>query len=326
MQDKRIVLYDGEALLHNRRVLDVRRLRVLKAVVEAGSVTAAAQRLGYTPSAVSQHVAALEREAGTTLLERSGRGVRPTRAGLLLAEHAGAVLARLAEAENALVALRAGQSGRLGITAFPTAGATLVPAAVGRFRVRRPGVHLDVTVAETDEATDAVRSGRVDVGVTVEPSAPGSGRADDLVHVHLLADPFRVVLPRGHRLASRRRIDIGELAAEPWVATSSCPASCQQQAVDACAAAGFTPRFTVQADDYPATQGYVAVGLGVALVPVLGLGGVHDGVVVRRLRDPEPVRHVYAVTRRSTTRDGAVPVMLDALRDAAAELGALARR
>src|ERR671917_2115769 len=111
-------------------MLDLRRLRVLRGVVATGSMAAAADELGYTPSAVSQHLAALEREAGTPLLERAGRGVRPTPAGALLAEHAAAVLARLAEAEAALADLVAGRIGRLGVTFFPTAGASLVPPAV----------------------------------------------------------------------------------------------------------------------------------------------------------------------------------------------------
>jgi len=300
-------------------MLDVRRLRVLQAVVETGSVTAAAAHLSYTPSAVSQHIAALEREAGTTLLERSGRGVRPTAAGRLLAEHAGDVLARLAEAEHALLSLRNGESGRLALVAFPTAGAGLVPAAVGEFRARQPGVHLDLTVAETDDASAAVRSGQVDIGVAVEPFAPDAVPDDGLRYVHLLDDPFRLVLPKGHRLAGRRRIDVADLAEEPWVATSACPGYCQEQAIEACRAAGFAPRFAVEADDYPATQGFVGVGLGIALIPLLALGAVREGVVVRRVRGPEPVRHVYALTRPAIAGEGPVAVMLDALRTAAAE-------
>src|SRR3954462_7753210 len=119
-------------------MLDVRRLRVLKAVVDTGSVTGAAQRLSYSPSAVSQTIGALEKDAGTSLLERIGRGVQPTAAGRLLAEHAAGVLARIAEAEQALADLRAGHTGRIRLAAFPTAGAAFVPKAVAAFRAQCP--------------------------------------------------------------------------------------------------------------------------------------------------------------------------------------------
>ena len=115
-------------------MLDVRRMQVLRAVVSSGSVTAAAARLGYTPSAISQQVAALEREAGTALLERVGRGVRPTAAGLLLTEYADAISRQVSEAETALADLRDGQTGRLSVRYFATAGSALVAPAVARLR------------------------------------------------------------------------------------------------------------------------------------------------------------------------------------------------
>lgn len=303
-------------------MLDVRRLRVLREVVAAGSVSGAATKLRYTPSAVSQQLATLERETGVTLVERVGRGVRPTAAGRLLAEHAGAVLNRLDEAECAVRALRDGRTGRLALVAFPTAGASLVPLALREFRREFPGVAVDVAVAEPDEAEERVRAGRADLGVVVVHE----GAAQDLACRPLLDDPYRVVLPASHPLAARDRIRLADLADEPWIATTSAPGYCQQQVVDACAAAGFTPRYTVEADEYPATQAYAAVGLGVALVPLLALGAVADGVEVRRVDGPEPVRRVCAVTREALLGAPAVPGMLDALAAAAARQQATARR
>src|SRR5579862_3156000 len=122
--------------------MDVRRLRVLQAVVESGSVSAAASALDYTPSAVSQQISALEREVGAELLERVGRGVRPTDAALLLCQHAERVLGAIEEAEAALSALRAGKLGRLRLGAFPTAGSALVPEAIAAFERIHPGVRL----------------------------------------------------------------------------------------------------------------------------------------------------------------------------------------
>ncbi len=133
-------------------MLDVRRLKVLKAVVDTGSVAGAAAALNFSPSAVSQHVTALERETGCPLLERAGRGVRPTEAALLLCEHASRVLATVHEAEEALAALRSGQIGRLRLAAFPTAGSSLVPGALAAFQLVHPKVHLDLTVNEPEEA------------------------------------------------------------------------------------------------------------------------------------------------------------------------------
>ena len=299
-------------------MLDVRRLRVLREVVDTGSVTTAAQRLNYAPSAVSQHIAALERETGVALLERAGRGIRPTAAGRLLADHAGDVLARLAEAEQALAAIRDGHSGRIVLAAFPTAGHGLVPTAVTAFRRDHPDVAVSVTIAEEDAARDELRNGRVDVALVVS-EAMATPPQDDLVSISLLADPFRIVLPRRHALAGRRTIALPELADELWVTASSSSTLCERQAREACQAAGFEPQPAVEADDYAATQAYVAAGLGVALVPLMALNAVHEGVVVRRIRGDEPRRHVVALTRPAVARTGAVAAMIQALRLSAAE-------
>ncbi len=175
-------------------MIDVRRLNVLKAVVETGSVAAAAEQLNYTPSAVSQQMSTLERETGVRLLERVGRGVRPTDVALLLCEHTSRVLAAVQDAEDALAAWRAGRTGRLRLAAFPTASSALVPGALAAFRSRHPDVALDFVVAEPDEAIGHLRAGAIDVAVVVLPSSPGETVNDGLVHHHLLADPFRVVL------------------------------------------------------------------------------------------------------------------------------------
>jgi DNA-binding transcriptional LysR family regulator len=324
VKDKQRDLDDREAALNTRRVLDVRRLRVLHAVVETGSVTRAAARLSYTPSAISQQLATLERETGLPLVERAGRGLRPTAAGRLLAEHAEVVLARLDEAEAALGALRDGRTGRVTVAAFFTAGSSLVPVALRDYRRDHPDVAVDVVVAEPDEAIERVRSGRCDVGVVVPYAAP-AGDVADLHCRHLLDDPYRVVLPADHPLADRARVRLADLADEPWIRTASAPGYCQQQVAEACTAAGFTPRYAVEADEYPTTQGYAAAGLGVALVPLLALGAVATGVVVRRVDGPEPVRRVCAVTRPSLLATRAVVGLLDALDSAAAQHRAGAR-
>src|ERR671920_331641 len=165
-------------------MLDVRRMRVLREVAQRGSFSAAADALAYTQSAVSQQIAALEREAGTRLVERNARGVRLTDAGRALVEHADAILARLADAEAELEAIAGLRGGRLRLATFPTAGATLVPHAIREFNQRHPDVEL----------------------------------------VHLLDDPMHLVLPADHPLASKQRVRMADLAGEPWIqATTSCP-------------------------------------------------------------------------------------------------------
>ena len=264
-------------------MLDVRRLRALHAVVTAGSVRSAAARLGYTPSAISQHVAALERETGMVLLERVGRGVRPTAAGRLLAEHAAVVLDRLGQAERAVAALKAGEAGRLGLVAFATAGAALVPPALAAMARRAPELEVALHVAEPEAALAMLREGDVDLAVIEAHSLPGEGALDDdLRFEHLVTDPFRLVLPRQHPLARRRVIALEELADDDWI-DITCEVSCCRAAADAAfRQAGFSPRRTAQAEDYWPAQGFVAAGLGVALVPALALGVLHDDVVVRR--------------------------------------------
>ncbi|MFH9352055.1 LysR family transcriptional regulator [Kitasatospora sp. NPDC017646] len=287
-------------------------MQVLRAVVDHGSVSAAAAALGYTPSAVSQQVTTLERETGTALLERIGRGVRPTAAGLLLAGHAATIDRQVAEAGAALADLRAGRSGSLTVRYFATAGATLVAPAVAAFRREHPGVRLDLGLTEPTDQLTEVRDGRADLAVVFwSDEAPAGLR---LVHLH--DDPYRAVLPRGHRLAARRVLDLAELADEPWVGAEP-PGPCRSLVHDACDAAGFRPTVAVDGADYLTAQGFVAAGLGVSLLPELGLAQRHPGVTVHRVRGPEPVRTLHAAVREGAWGQPVLGAMVAALRSAA---------
>lgn len=298
-------------------MLDARRLQVLKAVVDAGSITAAAASLGYTPSAVSQSISALEREAKTPLFEKAGRGIRPTQAGLVLAEHAGAVAHQLLDAERALEALRAGEAGRLRIAAFATAGAALVPRALAAFREGHPGVELDLAIAETEEALAQLRSGHRDLCVIAENSPVTDEGRDGLTYMHLLDDPYRLVLPLAHPAASARTVPLQDMADESWIATASARCNTLQTVTTACARAGFSPRFAIEADEFATTVGFVAAGLGVALVPMLALSSFPDDVVSRRLRGGGPSRQVYVVTRSARPSHPMIKVLVQALRSSA---------
>src|SRR5213592_136252 len=219
-------------------MLDVRRLRVLREVAARGSFSAAADALHFTQSAVSQQIAALEREAGTTLVERSARGVRLTEGGSALVRHTEVILARLAEAEAELEAIAGLRGGRLRMGSFPTAGATLLPRAISEFSNRHPAVELSLAEAEPHESLPRLKAGELDL-ILVDDSA--LARDDDDVELtHLLDDPLYLVLPPDHALVSRRRIRFEDLATEPWIhGTQIC--ACTRQIQNACASAGFEP-------------------------------------------------------------------------------------
>src|SRR5918994_350159 len=173
-------------------MLDVRRMRVLREVAVRGSFSAAAEALSFTQSAVSQQIAALEREAGTTLVQRSARGVR------------------LAEADAELEAIAGLRGGRLRTAAFESAGSTLMPLAIAAFRQKHPAVELSMTMSEPEDCVPLLRSGELDLAIVFESAVK---RADDGIHrVHLIEDPMYLVLPRDHPLANRRRLRLADLA------------------------------------------------------------------------------------------------------------------
>lgn len=298
-------------------MLTTRLLAVHRTVIAEGTLTAAAASLGYTVSAVSQQLDQLEREAGSPLYEKAGRGVRPTAAGLLLAEHAERILRAVTDAEAELADLRAGRTGRLRVVSFHSAGESLLPPAIAELRRVMPGLHVRPLVDETDGALRRLRAGEVELVIVVEPFARGAEPQDDLVRTHLLDDEYRLLLQHDHPLANRRAIDLSSLSDADWVVTTGAADYVREATVIACRRAGFTPRVSAEGDEFAVTQGYVAAGLGVALAPLLALGAVREQVVVRRLQQSPPPRHIWLVTRRSLTDQPAVRRMIRALRTAA---------
>jgi DNA-binding transcriptional LysR family regulator len=298
-------------------MLDVRRLRVLREVAARGSFSAAADALAYTQSAISQQIAALEREAGTKLVDRSARGVRLTDAGRALVDHADIILARLADAEAELEAIAGLRGGRLRLAAFPSVAASLMPVAIARFRERHPGVELSMDLAEPPEAEQRLRSGECDVAVT--NLATLSGSIEGLEYVPILEDPMYVAMPAGHPLARRQTLRLEELAEEDWMLGSlnTCPDT--SIFLRACQRAGFEPRIAFHTDDYLAIQGFVAAGMGVSFIPDLALVTVRDDVVIRSLGARPPVRHVVAATLAGSFVSPAKRAMLDTLVETGAE-------
>jgi|tagenome__1003787_1003787.scaffolds.fasta_scaffold20982870_3 DNA-binding transcriptional LysR family regulator len=293
-------------------MLGVKRMRVLKEVAARGSFSGAADALSYTQSAVSQQIAALEREAGTILVERSARGVRLTDAGTALVAHADAIIARLDAAERELEAIAGLRGGHLRLVAFPSAGASLMPLAVAEFRRRHPAVELTLEPAEPAEAMDALRGGQCDVALSLEASfEPFESEA--IAKTPLLDDPMFLVLPGDHPLAHKPNLRLEDLADESFIqgAIGTCPDT--RILLRAANAAGFEPRIAFQSNDYTAIQGFIAAGVGMGLIPDLALVSVRDDIVIRDLGPQAPSRGVFAATLAGAYQSPAASAMLDIL-------------
>jgi DNA-binding transcriptional LysR family regulator len=295
-------------------MLNASRLSVLREVVAKSSFSEAADALSYSQSAVSQAIATLEGELGAPLIERDRRGVRPTPAGAALAIHAEGILARMDDAEAEVAAIAGGRGGRLRIASFPTAGATLVPQAVARFRAAHPGVEVSLAEGESEEIAPRLRAGDFEIVLLFEFVGVGERLGAGLRRFELLDDPLHLALPADHRLARRRKLRLEDLREEPWVQTSAV-SPCARHVVRSCHAAGFEPKVSFESDDYQTVQGLVAAGVGVALIPQLALSSVRPDIRVRALDPGSPVRKVFAATPRAAPVTLAVATMLDVLRE-----------
>ncbi len=302
-------------------MLDVRRMKVLREVAAQGSFSAAATALSFTQSAVSQQVAALEREVGATLLERGPRGVKLTDAGRTLVSHTDAILCRIQDAEEDLAALAGLRGGRLRLASFQSAGATLVPRAVAGFHERHPQVDLSMIEAEPEDAQERLHEGDIDLALVYDfERLPGS-LGDDLDLTHLIDDTYDAVVGTDHKLAGRRRLGLADLAEDPWIcATDRC--GCRVITERACQDAGFEPRVAFEADETMAAQALVAAGVGVTIFPRLALNPLHPGVVTRSLGRDAPVRRIWAARLREGYRSPASEAMLQILVDVAEDFRA----
>jgi DNA-binding transcriptional LysR family regulator len=290
-------------------MLDVHRLRIFRSVVATGSINAAAANLGYTPSAVSQHIAALQRETGLTLVTRVGRGIQPTAAGLALADRIDEVLDRLGSVESLVADLRAGRHSSLSIAYFPSVGSAWMPTVVRTLLREFPTIRLRLSLRD-DIPVDPAERADVQILVERDDLDPGPGfRAH-----HLLVDPYVVVLPRTHPLADRSSIELVKLAGEDWVDNDTSGGWCRRNLIEACRAAGFAPPFRVEAHDYPTAIAFVDAGIGITVLPGLGARNLPPSLVSVPVTGPTPHRNIYALVQ--TTVEDAPPVraVLAALR------------
>jgi DNA-binding transcriptional LysR family regulator len=320
--------------IYSRCMLDVTRLRVLVAVARCGSVTAAARALNYAQPSVSHHLARLEAETGTKLIQRAGRGIRLTDAGRLLAERAAEIIGRLDAAENELAAYTGLRAGRLRLAAFPSALGTIVPAAAALLRDQQPGVDLRLTEAEPPEALRMLRAGYVDVALVFRYSEETPGSADGFVpglgpgededngidlaeglrERLLLTEPVHLVTS-AHAAAhgGSGPAELAGYARHRWIAGCD---RCRANLLRQCAQAGFTPKIAFTTDDYIAVQALVAADLGVSTLPALCLRAArHPGIKTVPL--PGAHRYVLAVRYGDPPDPPAVNVLMDALRTVA---------
>ncbi len=302
-------------------MLDLRRLRLLRELRERGTIAAVADALSYTPSAVSQQLTLLEREAGVALLERSGRGVRLTDAAHRLAEHTDAVLARLEHAEAELAAASGVAHGRVRVAAFQTAARSLVAPVMRPLADRHPGLRVELLEMEVEQALPLLRAGDADVMVAEEYSAAPRPHERAIERIDLGLDTILLALPRDHPAADDDRpVPLRRLAGEAWCATRE-GTLFADLLLRACRSAGFEPDVRHRANDAGLLVALAADGHGVSFVPALGQPESHPGAVIRRIAGPRVDRRIYAAVRRGSAERPAVAATLEALRGRAAAIG-----
>lgn len=274
-------------------------------------MAAAAQSLHITASAVSQHVAALEREAGVMLVERGAGGIRLTAAGWVLAREAEIILGRLHAVHEEVLALSGLRAGVLRLGAFATAAATLMAPAIGAFSRRHPDVDTSFVEGDPEETVPRLRRGDLDLVLTYDYDLVPSTNDAALHRTPLLEDPFRVVVPASHPAAGQDSVALEDLRDDHWIAESR--PDCRPFLPRACAAAGFEPKVWSLSSDYHVSLALIAEREAVALMPALALRDPPPGVAVRLLRDRALVRRICAAHRQSGERVPAVAALLDLL-------------
>lgn len=297
-------------------MIDLRRLQVLRVLHKQGTVTAAAAALHLTPSAVSQQIRQLSREVGVDLLLHEGRRVRLTPAAHTLLGHADALYARWELARADLAAHDGTQAGELRLCGFPTGIATILAPATARLRTTHPGLEVRVTEASSLECFDLLLANDADVGLvvaTADNPPVGDPRFEQRL---LLDDPLDLLVPAGHRLAGRSSVDLAELADESWIVPVSGCIDHRHVTLSACTAAGFAPKITHHASEWPAVVALVAYRFGVCLMPRLAPLPADSPVTRIPLRDqPAPARRILTSVRRGSDRQPGIALGLEALRE-----------
>ena len=303
-------------------MLDLRRVRLLRELAARGTIAAVADALQFTPSAVSQQLAILEREAGVPLLERAGRGVRLTDAALTLVEHADALLERAALAEADLAAAAGTVTGRARVAGFQSVILKLAIPAIEALARDAPRLRCELVEAEPEQAIPALALGDVDVVLADEWQHEPRALPPSLERHELLSDPVNVVLPEHHPALERHTgaVPLAELADKPW-ATGHPAMGWEEMTQRICRElGGFEPDIRFRANDANVSLALVARGLALALIPDLPLVGGLLGVAVRPIAESEVTRAIFAVTRAADAARPSTQALLAAIRTAVRQL------
>jgi DNA-binding transcriptional LysR family regulator len=297
-------------------MLNINRLRMLREVAARGTLAAAAEALFMTPSAVSQQMAVLEREAGTPLLERRGRGVRLTEAGIRLVDDTESILAALERAEADLAAASRGVVGRVRVSAFPTAARALLVPALPDLGERYPNLRVSMVDLEPEDSLPALKASELDVVVTYEWNLLPSLEDPGIEREELLCEPVYLAVPASHPLAQQAEVTIAELRDEEWIVGRD-STSMLDLVVAATRRQGYAPRTDFHSMDFQVILAAVGAGLGVALVPPLALIGTYPEVAISRIADLELDRTIWASIRRGSRGNPGIAAVLAALRETA---------
>ncbi|MDQ0573831.1 LysR family transcriptional regulator [Agromyces albus] len=295
--------------------IDLQTIRVIRAIEETGSITGASRALGLSQPAISQHLQRAETRLGVPLLVRTGRTIRLSEAGQVLADIAPQISDALDHASTQITGLASLNAGRVSLAGFPSASSTIVPTLLSTMRESRPGISMSYTEAEPPDATQLVLDGQCDVAIIA--SYPSEPLDLDALHRQglwvktLFLDQMLLILPEGHPLADERIVDLIALQDDEWIA--GCP-RCRGHVVDVCAAVGYEPNITLETDNFIAALGMVSRGLGIAVLPRLSLGtaAIPKGAVVRRL-NPHANREIHVIAPESAVSTGAVRATLATL-------------
>ncbi|HNQ08518.1 MAG TPA: LysR family transcriptional regulator [Tetrasphaera sp.] len=295
-------------------MIDMTRLRVFRAVVHAGTVHAAAANLGYSPSSVSQHINALQRETGLTLFEKSGRGITPTPAGLALAEGSEEIMSSFGRLTGLVEDLREGRTGTLTIGTFPSAGQYLVPQVARTLAAEFPSLLLNLDLIDV---IDGPRSA-YDIELRAEDPTLAPTSVDGHRRFELLVEPYVVVLPRDHPLAAMPQIGLADLAGERLIAEGMADTTCSGILRRAYAASGANPRYVARTSDHHAAVALVSAGVGLTLLPRLAMGRLSEDLLEREVAgEAAPSRRIVAFVSEAAAPRRAVIRALHVLREIA---------
>ena len=294
-------------------MVDAHRLRIFLSVMASGSVNAAAGHLGISPSAVSQQVSALQKETGLTLFNRHGRGIEPTPAAHTLAAESEQLMAELKRVDAVVDDLREGGTGELSIGYFASAGYRWMPQLAKRLQAKLPELTLQMVLTEGYPPGQAPP-----VDIDVVPDDPTTSIRPGYHVTPLMTDHFVALVPADHRLAGRRRVEMAELADEAWLSNDISAGITPEMVDRACRAAGFRPRYTVEAQDHYTATAFVAAGVGITVLPDLASRTIPKTVRRLRLTNPNPVRDIVALTAPVARSNEAAKLAVDLLQQIAA--------